>query len=409
MKRQTYKSMNNWFDVTRRNFLKVSGAASAGLVLGTPAVWAQENQKKDKPVRPKTNIDDALKVPRTKHSLPGPFPGKVVEVHNPNAMINEKPGPKIVNKMVEKGIQQLTGKNLNKSFDLFFNTDDIIGIKVNPVGAGLISTRLEVVDAIIDWLLNNGMKKENIIIWDRFDYMLTQAGFTNKRYPGVGIEGLQTMDEAAAEGKSDDDSHWLKEDGTHVSAGNFDMDVYYWADVEGPKDKPYLNQHVFNGKYSYFGKLLTQKLTKIINVPVFKNTGNGISMATKNLGYGAICNTNRLHRPLFFDVCTEVLTFPVMRDKLVLNITDGLRAQYNGGPAANAKFTYLFNTIFFATDPFALDMTCHNILVQKRKEMNVKVNEHPRYTEYLRYGERLGLGIATAEKIEHIIKDLNYE
>ena len=27
--------------------------------------------------------------------------------------------------------------------------------------------------------------------------------------------------------------------------------------------------------------------TKIINVPVLKNTGNGISMATKNLGYGA--------------------------------------------------------------------------------------------------------------------------
>ncbi len=125
-------------------------------------------------------------------------------------------------------------------------------------------------------------------------------------------------------------------------------------------------------------------------------------MATKNLGYGSICNTNRLHRPLFFDVCTEVLAFPVIRNKLVLNITDGLRAQYDGGPAANAKFTYLFNTLFFATDPFALDMTCHNILVQKRKEMNVKVNEHPRFTEYLRYAERLGLGIADPGKIEHV-------
>ena len=44
-------------------------------------------------------------------------------------------------------------------------------------------------------------------------------------------------------------------------------------------------------------------------------------------------------------------------------------------------------------------MTCHNLLVAKRKEMNVKVNEHPRFTEYLRYVERLGLGVADPKRI----------
>ncbi len=177
--------------------------------------------------------------------------------------------------------------------------------------------------------------------------MLADAGFTAARYPGIAIEGLQTMDEAAAEGKNQDDSRWLDKDGHHVSEKNFDLDAYYYADVEAPQDKPYLNQHVFNGKYSYFGKLLTRKLTKIINIPVFKNTGNGISMATKNLGYGAICNTSRLHRPLFFDVCTEVLAFPAIRDKLVLNVTDGLRAQYDGGPGPLAQATYFLNRHYF--------------------------------------------------------------
>lgn len=71
-------------------------------------------------------------------------------------------------------------------------------------------------------------------------------------------------------------------------------------------------------------------------------------------------------------------------------------------PGAVAKYTWLFNMLFFATDPFALDMTCHNILFEKRKNMNVKVNEHPRYTEYLRYAQRLGLGNADPKKIEHI-------
>lgn len=393
--------MKGAFEFKRRDFLKTGTVVGAGLVLGTPSLWARDNRSK-KNTKPKTNIDDVLKIPRTRFSLPGLFPGKVVEVFDPQAMANDKPVSEIVKAMFDKALRQLTGANPEKSFKLFFKQDDVIGIKVNPVGAGLISTRLELVDAVIDWLTGNGMKKENIIIWDRFDYMLADAGFTKERYPGIVIEGLQTMDEAAAEGKKKDDSGWLKKDGSHVSAANFDKDVYYWADVEGPKDKAYLNQHVFNGKYSYFGKLLTKKLTKIINMPVFKNTGNGISMATKNLGYGAICNTNRLHRPLFFDVCTEVPAFPVIRDKLVLNITDGLRAQYDGGPGPAAKYTWLFKRIFLATDPFALDMTCHNILFKKRKEMKVKVNDHPRYTEYLRYAGRLGLGITDPDKIEHI-------
>jgi hypothetical protein len=194
-------------------------------------------------------------------------------------------------------------------------------------------------------------------------------------------------------GESEDNSKWLNEDGTHVSLPNFDRDVYYWADVEAPQEEAYLNQHVTNDKKSYFGTLLTKKLTKIINVPVLKNTGNGISVATKNMGYGAICNTGRLHRPLFFDVCTEVLAFPAIRDKMVLTVTDGLRAQYDGGPMPAAKFAYTCNTMYFATDPFALDMVCHRAIVEKRKEMKVKVNEHPRYSEYLRYAERLGLGV----------------
>ncbi len=400
MAKKHYQSMELQFSISRRNFLKTSGVVSSGLMLGTPTLWAQD--KKQEPEQTKTNITEALKIPRQKNSIPGNFPGRVVQVFDDRSLVADKFDPVVINGMFEQGLQKLTSKNLKDSYRLFFDKNDVIGIKVNPVGAGLISTRLEVVDAIINWLVKNGTDKKNIFIWDRFDYMLTDAGFTAERFPGIGIEGLQTMDEAAAEGKKEDDSGWLDKDGKHLSLNNFDKDVYYWADVEGPKDKPYLNQHVVNDQFSYFGKLLTQKLTKIINVPVFKNTGNGISMATKNIGYGAICNTGRLHRPLFFNVCTEVFAFPVIRDKLVLNITDGLRAQYDGGPMPNAQFAYEYKNLFFATDPFALDMVCHNLIVQKRKEMGVSVNEHPRFTEYLRYAETLGLGVVNPEKIEHV-------
>ena len=405
MESHGYKSMKNRLDVNRRDFLKIGGALGIGLLLGNPAAWAQEKKSPVRPPRPGTSVEEAMKIPKTRHSLPGPFPGRVVEVHNPAAMMNDKPVDGAVSEMFKSGLERLTQKSLKKSFGMFFDKGDVVGIKVNPVGAGLISTRHEVVSATIDWLTANGLKRENIVIWDRFDFMLKEAGFVPERYPGIDIVGLQTMSEDVDEKGTPNeksDATWLDKNGNHISAGNFDLNVYYWADVEGPKDRAYLNQHVFNGKYSYFGKLLTQRLTKIINIPVFKNTGNGISMATKNLGYGAICNTNRLHNPLFFDVCTEVLAFPVIRDKLVLNVTDGLRGQYNGGPEPAAEFVYPLSTLFFATDPFALDTICQRLMVEKRKSMQVKVNEHPMFTEYLRYGQRLGLGIADPDKIEHV-------
>ncbi|MDD8016279.1 MAG: DUF362 domain-containing protein [Acidobacteriota bacterium] len=406
--RKTYASMPDENSIGRRDFIKLGGAAGAGFWLGNRALWAQEGSGKPggkpqaPPPRPKTNIEDALKVPRTRLSLPGLFPGRVVEVNDPSSMNEGKPDAEAVRSMLRKGLSGLTGADFKKAFALFFGKNDIVGIKVNPVGAGIISTHLEVVDAVVDWLTESGLPRGNIIVWDRFDYMLKDAGFTAERFPGIAIEGLQTMDEAAAEGKSGDNSRWLRPDGVHVSAGNFDQDVFYWADVEGPKDLPYLNQHVFNGKFSYFGKLVTGKLTKIINIPVFKNTGSAISMATKNIGYGAVCNTNRLHRPLFLDVCAEVPAFPAVRDKLVLNITDGLRGQYEGGPGPAAKFTYLYRTLFFATDPFALDMVCHKIITAKRKEMGIAVNEHPRFTEYLRYAARLGIGVTDEGGMTHI-------
>ena len=400
MKEKSYLSLKDDMKVNRRDFIKTVGAGSAvacGLILGVPA-YGKEEESTPEIV---TNIDDFLKIPRTPQSIPGPFPGKVVKIKDKNSMVDDEKNGKIIAEMFEKGMRNLTDTDMTDSFHRFFTKDDIVGIKVNPVGAPLINTSHELTDAVINWLVESGLPKENIIIWDRFDTMLTEAGYTPERFPGIQLAGLQTMDE--------DGDTWLDKDGKHVSSDEFDMDVYYFAkgivgkDVRGyPDDEYYLNQHVFNGEYSYYGKLVTQKLTKIINLSAYKNTGNGISMATKNLGYGVLCNTGRLHAPLFFRVNTEVMAAPAVRDKLVLNITDGIRGQYDGGPGKNAQFVYPNHSLYFATDPFALDMICHNEIVAKREEMGVKVNKNPRYSEYLHYAERLGLGVADPDKINLI-------
>lgn len=383
----------------RREFVRTLGVASVvvgGVALGVPAFG--ESPTPAAPARPETNIADFVKVPRRRGSIPGPFPGKVVQVVDRRALVDNKVNGQVVEAMFRRGLGALTGRDPAASFRLFFSPDDVVGLKVNPVGP-LINTKHELVDAVINWLVEGGLPRRNIVIWDRFEDMLKESGFVPERFPGVRIEGLQTM---AEQGKSFRDAQ-----GRHVSAANFDRDVYYLAKgvlgkaVPGyAKDDDYENQHVFTGEYSYFGSLVTRKLTKIINLPVFKNTGDGVSMATKNLGYGAICNTGRLHKPLFFDVCTEVLAAPPIRDKLALNVMDGLRGQYDGGPMPNEAFMFPHCTLYFATDPFAMDAIGQRQMVEKRKAESVKINEHPRFTEYLRYGEKLGLGIADPAKIE---------
>lgn len=397
-------------DMNRRRFLKGLGAGSVlvgGVVLGNaPAVAQDEEKKKEevkydsKPPEVETNLDDFTKIKKAKGGMPGAFPGKVVKITNTKSLEEDEINASVVRDMFRQGIQKLTGKGLQESFDMLFTPDDIVGLKPNSVGAPLINTHHEVIKPLIEWLTQCGLPKENIVLWERFQPMMEDAGYTKENYPDIKLSSLQTY--------SEKDDSWRDENGKHVSTKNFDLDAYYRVKgvtgkkgVKAEDDEMYVNQQVFDGEDSFFGKVVTKKLTKIINLPGYKNAGNAISMACKNLGYGAICNTARLHtRDMYFRVFYEVLAAPCLRDKVVLNITDGLRGQYDGGPGSNAQFVYPNHSLYFATDPFAVDAVCHKELMAKRKEMEVKTSDHPSSTSYLVEGEKLGLGIGDLEKIE---------
>ena len=397
MSTRRYRSLEMSGRLGRRAFVRAAGAgaAAAGALRFVPMTFAQAPASAPAIV---TNIADFQKVPKTPRSVPGPFPGNVVKVTDPRSLRRDGVDGKVAGEMVVEGITTLTGKNARDSFRLLIDPRDVVGIKVNPVGPPLIHTKPEVVEGVIKWLVDHGIPKSNIVIWDRFDYMLRDAGYTPQRFPGIAIVGLQSMDEAG--------NTWRGPDGRHLSVNNFDQEVYFeakgalWTSDRNQKDEAgYLNQHVFNGERSFFGKLLTRRLTRIINVAAYKNTGPGVSMATKNIGYGSICNTGRLHAGLGLRVNTEVIAAPVLRDKLALNIVDGLRAQYDGGPDMNAQFVFDNHSLYFATDPFALDMACHQELTAKRREKGIAVNDHPRFTEYLRYAETLGLGVVAPGRL----------
>ncbi|MFH1052167.1 MAG: DUF362 domain-containing protein [bacterium] len=376
--------------ITRRDFVKTSTAvALAGAIGKFEKVSAQDKQI---PEKPKTNLEDALKYPKTEYSIPGKYPGRVVEIQNSKAIQDGKFDYEQISFMVDRALMFLTEKADNKeAWKTFFSPTDRIGIKVNPVAGKLLSTSHEVVRTIIAELVNIGVPYENIIIWDRREFQLHEAGFTSDKFPAIKIMGTE---------KKDSKGSFYNESGILYSEEMIDKDWYYRADVEGTYDEESMPYMVNGGKYSYFTKIVTQHVDKIINVPILKNAGASITGCLKNIAYGSITNTARLHKPLWAETCAEVPCFPPLRDKVVLNIVDAIRGCYDGGPGAKPEFITDFNTILAGTDPVALDRIGFDIILNKRREKEIQKDIVPSSVNFLLLAEKNGLGIADIRKIE---------
>jgi hypothetical protein len=103
---------------------------------------------------------------------------------------------------------------------------------------------------------------------------------------------------------------------------------------------------------------------------------------------------------------------PLIRQKTVLHILDGLIAVYEGGPGSRHNWPY--RSLFFATDPVAMDHIGWNIVDAKRLQMglppvakaglqlgNEKNGLDRRQPEHIILAETIGLGIFNERKIAH--------
>ncbi|MBO0860977.1 MAG: DUF362 domain-containing protein [Chloracidobacterium sp.] len=348
---------------------------------------------------PRYNVVTPYK-PAATPGMPGPYPGQVISVKSAKCLSEDglKIYGEIVREMMERGMRALTGdaKTID-SWRRFFAPDDVVGVKVNAGGRPWVVSSHEIVAETIRNLTEVGVKPQRIYIYERFQNQLDQVNYTPRVPEGVNIYAAE-----------------------RVNAPNnnqsYDPRVYVEADFFGEDDTR-----------SNMIRLISQKLTKIINIPNMKDHGaTGVTGCLKNIAYGGFSNVARTHYKGVSHTLSFVGTLAAvepLRSKTVLQIMDGLRGVWHGGPfAPTLKYVFFPRTIMFGTDPVAIDRLLLDIIDDERKrhgaisiwdrdektldfnnggdrDKDPNVNIIIREPAHVEYAGNLGLGVHDKNKI----------
>jgi uncharacterized protein (DUF362 family) len=227
-------------------------------------------------------------------------------------------------------IARSTGDSTPESaFSRLFHATDVVGIKVGTLAGPGLSPHPELVQQLVEWLVAAGVKRENVVIWDRLDNELERAGFKLNRERS----GLRCL-------------------GTNQD--------YDWSPRE------------WGAGGSCFAGLLVNELTALINVAVVKDHDlAGVSAGLKNW-YGVIHNPNKYHDNGGDPYIAQLAAFPLIKDKLRLTVLDALVAQCHGGPARSPRWAWPCGVILASTDPVALDTVAWKIIEERRQQVGLK-------------------------------------
>jgi uncharacterized protein (DUF362 family) len=287
-----------------------------------------------------------------KLGIPGPYRGRVVAVEHPGSIVSGQYQAAAVRQMMDQGMMQLTGApTATEAWRAFFEPGEVVGIKVNPVGQPYLISAPEVLHAIIDGLKSAGIQARDMVVYDRYRREFLGAGF-DKWLP----EGVRWTfaTEVSQEYQLDMDGY----DADHY------MEMALVSSRGDPQDR--------HQRRSYVAKFLTKQIDKLVNLCVLKHHQSaGVTLALKNLSHGLVNNVSRSHISRSLNVCgafiPAVVEVPIIRRKVVLNILDGIQGAYHGGPGRKVgKYLWDHKTMYFSTDPVAMDKVCWQVIDEQR-------------------------------------------
>jgi len=244
------------------------------------------------------------------------------------------------------------------------NRKDTVAIKVNGLGAPLLSPRPELVRAIAAGVRSAGVPAERVIVWDRSTRELERSGFPLQT--GSGAERAYGTDALRGGG--------------------------YAAELES-----------FGEVGSFVTRILTDYASVLINVGVLKDHDlAGVSAGMKNL-YGTIHNPNRYHDHGCNPYVAHVAALPSVRRRLKLTVIDAVLGQAQGGPAYVASWIWPCDRILLACDPVAGDAVAWDWIEQRRAAAGLPtLAEAQRAPAWIATAAALGLGRDRGIRIEEV-------
>ena len=260
----------------------------------------------------------------------------------------------------------------------------------------------EVVQEIIAGLNMAGIPARDIIAYDRYGRQFRNAGFDT--WLPDGVRWTSAVEQY---------------DGIQTDIEGYDPDYY----VEFPLAHPRVDPDDVHNRRSYAARFLTRDINKLINLCVLKHHQSaGITLALKNLSHGLVNNVSRSHSSSTLNACgafiPAVVDMPVIRQKVVLNILDGVLGAYHGGPGGKIKnYVWAHQTMYFATDPVAMDKIGWQAIDTKRQAMGMEPvgkadpdadsSFYRMQPEHVQIASSLGLGVFDDDGIERIRVNLN--
>jgi len=204
----------------------------------------------------------------------------------------------------------------------------------------------EIVAETVRQLMSVGIPANRIYVYERFQSQLDEVNYAPHLPEGVQI--------AAAEHAN-----------RYTDNAGYDPKTYLEANLFGEEDTR-----------SSMMRLVSERLTKIINIPNMKDHGaTGATGCLKNIAYGSFSNVARTHQrgvSHTYSVVGTLATIEPLRSRTVLQIMDGLRGVWHGGPfARTTKYVFYPKQILFGTDPVAIDRLLLDIIDNQRREQGV--------------------------------------
>jgi uncharacterized protein (DUF362 family) len=327
--------------------------------------------------------------------MPGPYKGRVVDVEHPGSIVSGAYQAEPVREMMRRGMRELTGADgWVDAWKRFFEPGDVVGIKVNPVGMPHVISAPEVLREIIAGVTAAGVKPQDIVVYDRYRNQFLKAGF-DKWLPEK-VRWMHAVDDYEE---------------IQLGIDGYDPDHYMDMALVQP------GQDLDNAtmRRSFAAKFITKSVNKLINLCVLKDHQSaGVTLALKNLSHGLVNNVARSHSSYTLNACgafiPAVVQMPVIRNKTVLHVLDGIKGLYHGGPGAKPQFVWEHKHLYFATDPVALDHVGWRVIDEKRVAVGKKklVDDTPdqfsrfvhRQPEHVEIAGAMGLGEWNWEKID---------